>query len=184
MRKNFGVKTYLYPQPVMVIATYDENGRPDAMTAAWGGICDYDKLMIDMSSHQTTDNIMKTGAFTVSVGDARHVAACDYVGIVSGRDEPDKFAKAGFTAQKSAFVNAPLINELPLALECELLEVLSDGKYIGRIVNVSCDEAYLGADGLPDLSKFTPITFDPVHNRYIALGEAVGTAFSDGEQLK
>lgn len=184
MRKNFGVQTYIYPQPVLIVGTYDENGLPNAMNAAWGGICDNDKIMIDMSTHKTTVNMEKNKAFTVAFGDVEHAVACDYVGIVSGNDEPNKFAKAGFTAVKSDFVNAPIIQELPITLECELLQVLEDGEYIGKIVNVSCDERYLGADGLPDLSKFTPITYDPVHHHYIALGNIVGQAFSDGNQIK
>lgn len=184
MRKNFGVKTYIYPQPVLIIGTYDENGKPDAMNAAWGGICDYDKVAVDLGSHQTTDNIAITKAFTVAVADAAHVVECDYVGVVSGRDEPDKMEKAGFTTVKSEFVNAPVINELPITLECELLKIVDGGMYIGKIVNVSADEKYLGEDGEPDLSKFTPITFDPVHHKYIALGETVGQAFSDGKKIK
>ena len=184
MRKNFGIKTWLYPQPVMMIATYNEDGTANAMAAAWGGIADFDKVLIDMSDHRTTENIARTKAFTIACADAEHVAACDYVGIVSGNDVPDKFAKAGFTATKSEFVNAPIINELSVTLECELLKIEEDGRYLGKIVNVSCDEKYLGADGLPDLSKFTPIAFDPVHDTYVALGEKVGNAFSDGEKLK
>ena len=122
--------------------------------------------------------------FTLACGTRETVAACDYVGIVSGRDVPDKVAKAGFTTVKSKFVNAPIINELPVTLECELYRILDDGMYIGRIVNVSADEKFLGADGEPDLALFTPVTFDPVHNKYVALGEAVGEAFCDGEALK
>ena len=182
MRKNFGAKTYLYPQPVMIIGTYDENGNANAMNAAWGGICGYDEVIVDLGSHKTTDNIAVTKAFTVAVADVKHVVECDYVGIASGRDDADKMKKAGFTTVKSEFVNAPVINELPLTLECELKSV-TDGKYIGKIINVSCDEEFLGADGLPDLSRFTPITFDPVHHKYIALGEEVGKAFSDGKKL-
>lgn len=184
MRKNFGVKTWLYPQPVMIIATYNEDGSANAMNAAWGGIADYDKVVVDLSEHKTTENIARTGAFTVACADTQHIAACDYVGIVSGKDVPDKFEKAGFTSVKSDFVNAPVINELPVTLECELLEIDNDGRYIGKIVNVSADEKYLGDDGLPDLGRFTPITFDTVHNGYIALGEKVGNAFSDGKALK
>lgn len=184
MRKNFGVKTYLYPQPVLILATYDENGNANAMNAAWGGICDYDKIMIDMSDHKTTDNIAQTGAFTVACADRAHVAACDYVGVVSGRDVPDKVSRAGFTTVKSEFVNAPILCELPLTLECELYRILDDGMYIGQIVNVSADERFLGEDGLPDLRLFTPITYDPVHHKYIALGETVGNAFEDGKKIQ
>ncbi|MBP9988193.1 MAG: flavin reductase [Ruminococcus sp.] len=184
MRKNFGAKTYLYPQAVMIIATYDENGNVDAMNAAWGGICGSNKVMIDLGKHKTTDNISKTNAFTVGIGDKDNVVACDYVGIVSANNEPEKMKKSGFTTVKSDFVNAPIINELPLTLECELEKIVDGSMYIGNIVNVSCDEKYLGEDGEPDLSKFKPITFDPVHHKYIALGEEVGNAFSDGNKIK
>ena len=183
MRKNFGVKTWLCPQPVMIIATYNEDGSANAMNAAWGGIAGYDKVFVDMSDHRTTENIARTGAFTIAFADTEHIAACDYVGIVSGRDVPDKFARAGFTATKSEFVNAPIINELSIALECELLKKDDEGRYIGKIINVSCDEKYLGSDGLPSLSRFTPITFDPIHNTYVALWDKIGNAFSDGKEL-
>lgn len=183
MRKNFGSKTYLFPQPVMIIATYDENGNANAMNAAWGGICGSDEIIVELGTHKTTDNLAVNKAFTVGIADTEHVVECDYVGVVSGKEEPQKMQKAGFTTIKSEFVNAPVINELPLSLECELISV-TDGKYMGKIVNVSCDEKFIGDDGLPDLSKFTPITFDPVHHTYIALGDVVGKAFSDGNKIK
>lgn len=184
MRKNFGAKPYLYPQPVMIIATYDENGKANAMNAAWGGIVGPDKIIIDLSKHKTTENIMKTKAFTVSVGDTEHLTECDYVGIVSANDESDKMKKANFSTVKSEFVNAPIINELPLALECELIEVLDGSMYLGKIVNVSADEKILGADGEISLDKFNPITYDGVHREYYELGKKVGNAFSDGVKLK
>lgn len=182
MRKNFGVKTYFYPMPVAIIATYDEEGNPNAMNAAWAGISDYDKISIAMSSHKTTDNIAKTKAFTVAVGTKEFMEACDYVGMVSGRKEKDKFKKAGFTAVKSEFVNAPIIVELPLTLECEFLS-FDNEVMVGKIMNVSADERFLDKDGKLDLSKFTPICFDPIHNTYIELGAVVGDAFSVGKKL-
>lgn len=185
MRKNFGAKPYMYPLPVLIIGTYGEDGTPDAMNAAWGGICEADKIMLCLSdTHKTTKNILNRKAFTVSFADAAHVVACDYVGVVSGNKEPKKFEKAGFHAIKSEFVDAPLIAELPMALECELDKVNEDGLIIGRIVNVSVDESVLGADGKADPAKFGPITFDAVNNTYIKLGETVGKAFSDGLKLK
>lgn len=183
-RKNFGAQPLLFPQPVMIIGTYDENGNANAMNAAWGGIVGMDEIIIDLSTHKTTENIMKTGAFTVSAADAEHMAACDYVGVVSGNKEPDKMKKAGFTTTKSKFVNAPIINELPVTLECELIKVIDGGKYLGRIINVSADESVLGEDGEISLDKFSPITFDTVHRGYYRLGEKVGNAFKDGMQLK
>ena len=140
--------------------------------------------MIDLSHHKTTDNIMANRAFTVSAGDMEHMLACDYVGLVSGEKEPQKMEKAGFTTTKSAFVNAPVINELPVTLECELVKVIDESKYLGRIVNVSVDQSVLGEDGEISLEKYSPITYDTVHHGYYKLGEKVGNAFEDGAQLK
>ncbi|MBR0415541.1 MAG: flavin reductase family protein [Clostridia bacterium] len=183
MRKNLGSKPYIFPQPVLIIGTYDENGKANAMNAAWGGIVGMHELIVDLGSHKTTDNIAVKKAFTVSIADVAHTVACDYVGIASGRKVADKMEKAGFTTVKSDFVDAPIINELPLALECELTEVLSDGKYLGKIVNVSADESILGDDGDVSLEKFFPIIFDTAHSGYYRLGEQVGQAFSDGKKL-
>ena len=181
-RKNFGAKPLSFPQPVLIIATYDENGVPNAMNAAWGGIRDYKEISISLGEHKTNENLKKTGAFTVSMATEDTVVACDYVGIVSAGKEPDKFAKAGFHATKSAFVNAPLIDELPMALECTV-KSFADGLLVGDIVNVSADESVL-TDGRIDPKKLRPITFDPCNNTYVGLGETVGLAFSDGNQLK
>ncbi|WP_167956778.1 flavin reductase family protein [Anaerosporobacter faecicola] len=186
MRKNFGVKPWTYPQPVFIIATYDENGKPDAMNAAWGGISDNNQITMDLSaSHKTVKNLLKTGAFTVSMADAAHVVACDYVGLVSGNNTPDKFEKAGFSASKSEFVNAPIIEELPMAVECKVINYdATTGRLDGEIVNVSIDESVLTEDGKTDLSKFEPIVFDPINATYVKLGEKVGNAFKDGNILR
>lgn len=186
MRKNFGAKPWCYPQPVFILAAYDENGKPNAMNAAWGGIHYDDQIAMCISAgHKTTANILASKAFTVSMADVANLVACDYVGVVSGNKEPDKFAKAGFTASKSEFVNAPLINELPMALECELISYDPETcNLIGRIVNVSADEKILDAQGKIDPSKLRPITFDPVHNHYLEIGPKVGNAFRDGLALK
>ena len=184
MRKNFGAKTYMYPMPVLIIGTYGDDGTPDAMNAAWGGIADYNQVALCLSeSHKTTKNILKRKAFTVSMADAAHVAECDYVGMVSGNQVKDKFAKAGFHAVKSEFVDAPVIEELPMTLECKLNKVTEEGLIIGDIVNVSADERIL-TDGKIDPAKFTPITFDSVNNTYIKLGEVCGKAYSDGKKIK
>ena len=173
----------LFPQPVLIIATYDEEGKANAMNAAWGGIIEMDEILISLASHQTTDNLMRTKAFTVSMGDVDHVVACDYVGLVSKRNEPRKMEKAGFTTTKSEFVNAPIINELPLTLECELVKI-EDGKVIGRIVNVCADESILSEDGQIDMDRFVPIIYDTVNLEYRRLGASVGKAFSIGSVLK
>lgn len=185
MRKQFGPKTWIYPMPVLIISTYDEKGNPDAMNAAWGGTYDTNKIIICLSAdHKTTKNIASKKAFTVSFADVRHVAACDYVGIVSANDEPEKFKKAGFTAVKSEVVDAPLILELPMAIECKLEKINEDGCIIGEIVGVSVDDKYLDENGNPDSEKISPIAFDAVSAVYRAIGEKVGNAFKDGLSLK
>ena len=186
MRKNYGAKPMCYPMPVFIIGTYGTDGTPNAMNAAWGGISEETEISICISAdHKTTENILSRNAFTVSMATANYIAACDYVGIVSGSKEPDKFAKAGFHATKSEFVDAPLIDELPMALECELISYDSEScRLVGRIVNVSADESVLGDNGKVDVSKLQPITFDPMNNHYLVLGEKVGQAFHDGVVLK
>lgn len=184
MKKNFGKQTYLYPMPVLIIAAYDENGNANAMNAAWGGIHDTNQIgMCIDASHKTSKNIMAKKAFTVSIADAAHVNGCDYVGIASGNKVPDKLQKAGFTVTKSEFVDAPVINELPMALECELVSYdEATGCLVGNIINVSAEESVL-TDGKIDPAKLEPITYDPVNHNYIKLGEIAGKAFSDGKKL-
>ena len=186
MRKNFGAKEMCYPMPVFIIGTYNEDGTPNAMNAAWGGVTEEAQLTICVDAeHKTAENVLARKAFTVSMGTAKYVKACDYVGIVSGNKEPDKFAKAGFHATKSEFVDAPLIDELPMALECEMVSYDPESCHlVGKVVNVCVNEAYLDKNGKVDVAKLQPITFDPVHHRYLVLGEAVGKAFSDGLALK
>ena len=181
-RVNFGAKPWLYPMPVLIIATYDENGVPDAMNAAWGIITDMNEISISMAEHKTTENLAKTGAFTVSMATADTVAASDYVGIESAKKVPDKFEKAGFHATKSEYVNAPLIDELSMALECKV-KSFEKGILIGEIVNINADESIL-TDGRIDPAKLKPICYDPVNNDYLVLGEKVGNAFKDGLKLK
>ena len=185
MRKNFGAKTWLYPMPVLIIGTYDEHGAPNAMNAAWGGIYDTNQVMLCLSDdHKTTENIKKTGAFTVSFATAKTVVPCDYVGIVSANDVPDKFAKAGFHATRSAYVNAPIIEELPLTVECKLIKFNEDGICIGEIVNVSADESILDTNGKVDAKRLDPIIYDSAAHAYWSFGEKVGQAFSDGQKIQ
>ena len=181
-RVNFGAKPVMYPMPVLIVGTYDENGVPDAMNAAWGIITDMNEISISMSTHKTTENLAKTGAFTVSIATEDTVVPCDYVGVESAKKVPDKFAKAGFHATKSEFVNAPLIDELPMALECKV-KSFDNGILVGQIVNVNADVIIL-TDGQIDPAKLKPITYDPVNNTYIGLGKKVGNAFKDGLALK
>ena len=185
MRKNFGVEPYTYVQPVYIIATYDEDGIPNAMNAAWGGLSESNRISFCISAgHKTIANVMETKAFTVSMGNTKNVVACDYVGIISGNKERDKFAKAGFHATKSEFVNAPLIDELPMALDCKLVSYDRETEtLIGEIVNVNADESILDSDGKIDPQKFMPIIYDPVNHTYLEIGKKVGNAFSDGKAL-
>ena len=185
MRKNFGKKTWFYPLPVLIIGSYDENGKADAMNAAWGGIYDSDKVVLCLSeNHKTTQNIKKRGAFTVSFADTAHVVEADYVGLVSANEVEDKLERAGFHTTKCEFVDAPLIDELPMTLECKLIKVNEDGNIIGEIVNVNADDSVLGEDGMIDATKLQAISYDPVHNTYVKMGEKVGNAFSDGANLE
>ena len=186
MRKNFGAKPICYPMPVYIIGTYGADGTPNAMNAAWGGISEEEEITICVDSgHKTAENILNRKAFTVSMATAETMAACDYVGIVSGTKVPDKFARAGFHAAKSVFVDAPLIEELPMALECELISYDPEScRLVGRIVNVCADESVLGENGKVDVQKLRPITYDPMNHQYLVLGEKVGQAFHDGLTLK
>ena len=183
-RKSFGAKPLTYPQPVWIIATYDENGVPDAMNAAWGGISEMNEISVCLSpGHKTCLNFAKTGAFTISMADEAHAAGCDYVGMASGNNTPDKFERAGFTAVKSELVDAPIINELAVCLECRVKSYDTETCILkGEIVNVSVDEAAL-TDGKVDVSKVRPIAFDPFNNAYHVLGEKVGDAWGIGRSL-
>jgi len=175
-----------YPMPVYIIGTYGQDGTPNAMNAAWGGISEETEISICISEdHKTTENILARKAFTVSMATAKYMKARDYVGIVSGTKVPDKFAKAGFHATHSQFVDAPLIDELPMAMECKLVSYDPEScRLVGEIVNVSADESILGENGKVDPAKLRPITFDPMNNAYLVLGEKVGNAFKDGMQVK
>ena len=186
MRKNFGAKPCIYPMPVLIVAAYDENGVANAMNAAWGGITEKTEITICLSpEHKTTKNIEKSGAFTVSMSTADYVKECDYLGVVSGNDVPDKLAKIGLHTTRSEFVNAPIIDELLMTLECKLVSYDEDScRLIGEIINVSADESVLNEKGKVDPEKLKPITYDSMNHAYLVLGEKVGNAFSDGLALK
>ena len=186
MRKNLKPKAYIYPLPVLIVGTYDENGTPDAMNAAWGTVCDTAQVAIVLSAgHKTVKNLLKTQAFTVAIADAKNVVAADFVGVVSANDMPDKLKKTGWHITKSEFVNAPIIEELPLVLECRLVRYDADTEIcIGEVVNVSVDDAILDEKGKIDLAKFRPLCYDCDTHGYYTLGKRVGNAFSDGLRLK
>ena len=193
--KSFGSKPWMLPQPVLIIGTYDKEGKPNAMNAAWGGQWDMHEIIISLGSHQTTDNLKEdddehqsSGEFTVTFATVDTLVASDYVGIVSGRNTPEKMQKTGWTIEKAPNVNAPVFKEFPMTLECRVKQKIDEsetGYYlVAEIVNILCDEHYLGEDGNPDVEQMDLITYDPVHHTYIRLGETEGKAFSDGKQLK
>ncbi|MDE6487106.1 MAG: flavin reductase family protein [Muribaculaceae bacterium] len=186
--KHFKPQAWMLPQPVLIIGTYNEDGTPNAMNAAWGGQWDYHEIMISMGNHATTHNLNRCGDFTVAFATEDTLVAADFVGIVSGRNVPDKTARASLKAVASKHVNAPVFPAFPMTLECRIKQKLDEsetGYYIiAEIVNILCDEAFLAEDGKPDVEKMHLITFDPVHNGYITLGHRAGNAFHDGQALK
>lgn len=185
--KSFQPKAWLLPQPVLIIGTYDSDGKPNAMNAAWGGQWDASEIMISMGSHATTRNLDRNGEFTVAFATSSTLVGADYVGITSARTNPDKIEKTGWKSVKASSVDAPVFEVFPMTLECRIKEKLYESKsgyyIIAEIVNIVCDEKYLAADGKPDVEKMELITFDPVHNGYIVLGARVGNAFHDGRKL-
>ena len=187
MRKDLGAQPAIFPMPVLMVAAYDENGVVNVMNAAWGTICEMDKIaLIIGESHKTTQNIKKVKAFTVSIADKAHMDGADFFGIATGNKMPDKFAKSGYHAEKSANVNAPIITEFPVALECELAEIVdTDNIYavIGKIVNVSADENVLGDDGKIDPEKLNALIFDQFRSGYYVTSEKVGQAWNAGKAM-
>lgn len=184
MRKEFGVKPWILPQPVLIIGTYDKDGNANAMNAAWGGTYDMDKVSIALSEHKTTANLRATKAFTLSFGTKKTVAACDYVGLVSQNKEPDKIEKAGLTPIKSSKVNAPLFEEFPLTLECEVERFdEKDEILIGKVVGISVDEAYI-ENGKINTEKMEIIAYDAINHKYRLVKEEVADAFKVGFTIK
>ena len=186
--KNFGSKPWMLPQPVLIIGTYDKDGNPNAMNAAWGGTWDMHEIMISLGSHATTDNLAQNDEFTVAFATTESLVASDFVGIVSAKNDTDKMAKTGWNAEKAPHVNAPLFDVFPMTMECRVKQKIdeSDSGYylIAEVVDIVCDEKYLAEDGKPDVEKMNIITYDPIHLTYIQLGKTVGKAFADGKQLK
>lgn len=182
-RKNFGPEHALVttPQPCVMIATWDKDHNPDVMMAAWAGQYDFRQIVVSMSKHKTTENLELTGAFTVSFADARTVAESDFLGLVSGNKVPDKVAKTGFTCSPSPNVDAPIIDQYPLTLECKVVS-WSDGILVGEVVNMSADDSIL-TDGKVDLDKLQPIVFDAASMTYRAIGEVVGKAWGAGKKF-
>ena len=182
-RKNFGPDHALVttPQPCVMIATWDKDHTPDVMMAAWAGQYDFKQIVVSLSKHKTTQNLEQTGAFTVSFADLRTVAESDYFGLVSGSKVPDKVARAGFTVTPSPNVDAPIIDQYPLTLECKDVS-WSNGILVGEVVNMCADESIL-TDGKVDLEKLQPIVFDAASMTYRAIGKVVGKAWGDGKKF-
>jgi len=189
MKTDIGAKTLLYPTPVLVVGTYDGKGRPNAMTAAWGGICCSEPPCVYVSVRKarlTYDNLMETKAYTINIPGMKHTKEADYFGIASGKEE-DKFAVTGLTPVKSGLVNAPYIEEFPLNLECKVVHVIDLGahtQFIGEVMNIKADSSLLGEDRRPMIEQIMPLIFAPNSGNYYTIGEETGKAFSIGKTIK
>lgn len=185
--KNFKPKAWLLPQPVAIIGTFDADGTPNAMNAAWVGQWDFNEVAISLGSHATTENLKRCPEFTLAFATVETEKEADYVGIVSGKKQHDKVARAGWNFVKGENVNAPVFDVFPMTFECRIKEKQGESEtgcyVIAEIVNILCDERFLADDGKPDVEKMNIITFDPIHNGYIALGKRVGNAFADGKNI-
>ena len=187
MRKNIKTTESIFPMPVLMIATYNEDGSVDVMNAAWGTMLERDHVILNLTeTHKTVKNIKQRKAFTVSIADSKHVVEADYFGVVSGNNTPNKFENSGLTVTKSENVDAPIINEFPICMECEFIEY-QDDKYgcgvIGKIVNVTADEKVMNGDNV-DVELVNAIAFDPYTHGYYKVTNRVGEAFKDGLKLK
>lgn len=188
MTHSFKPKAWMLPQPVAIIGTYNADGTPNAMNAAWCGQWDANEIMISMGKHTTTANLNRCGDFTLAFATKATLQAADYVGIVSARTHPDKIERTGWKSHKGEVADAPVFECFPMTMECRIREKLNESEtgfyIIAEILSITCDEAYLAEDGKPDVEKMELITFDPVHNGYIELGRRVGNAFHDGKALE
>ena len=183
MKKDLGVIPAVFPLPVLMIGTYNEDGTPDVMNAAWGTVCDTDKIAVCLGEHRTTENIRRTKVFTVALADASHAAEADFFAIASARRMGDKFARTGMTQTEGRFVHAPVVAEFPLTMECELAEIVRTEHFhgvIGKIVNVVADDSVLNADGKPDGAKLNAILFDQFGKNYFTVGSPVAKAWNAG----
>ena len=187
MKKDLGVVQAVWPMPVLMVAAYNEDGSVNVMNAAWGMICDSDQIALFLSAdHKTSKDIVERKAFTVALADKAHMAAADFFGIASGNTMADKFERSGLTARKSAFVDAPVIEEFPVVMECELKDVVEKGDflcYVGRIVNAAAEESVLSENGKIDPAKVGALMFDQFQHGYYTVGEHVGQAWNAGKDL-
>lgn len=187
MRTKLNITEGIFPMPVLMVATYNEDGTVNVMNAAWGTMQERDTVVLNLTeTHKTVKNIKRTGAFTISIADASHVVEADYFGVESGNKVTDKLSKAGLSSCKAECVNAPIINEFPLCLECEFIEYQTN-EYacgvIGKVVNVTASDSIM-VNGKPDMSLVDAIAFDPYTHGYYKVSERVGEAFKDGLKLK
>lgn len=187
MKKDIETKIAVFPMPVLMIAAYDEAGTVNVMNAAWGMICAEDKIALFIDEdHKTTKNIRAVKAFTVSLADQKTMAEADFFGIATGNKMADKFARTGFHAEKSAHVNAPVIAEFPVVMECELAEIVETENLhavVGKIVNAQAEESVLDAKGKVDPAKINALIFDQFQSGYYAVGEKVGKAWHEGAKF-
>jgi flavin reductase (DIM6/NTAB) family NADH-FMN oxidoreductase RutF len=189
MKKSLGAKTILYPTPVMLVGTYDAEGRPNIMTAAWGGICCSVPPCVAVSLRKATytyGNIAQQGGFTINIPSDKYAVQADYCGMVSGK-KADKFTETGLTPVRSALVNAPYIEELPLVLECKLVHQIELGLhtlFVGEILDVKANEDVLDDKGVPDVEKLKPFFYAPEANAYYGTGKRLGDAFSIGQAVR
>lgn len=187
MKKDLGVKPYLFPMPVLMIATYNDDGTVDVMNMAWGGISANNMVALNIGErHKTSANIKARGAFTLSIADIAHLDESDYFGIASGNDTPDKFERTGMHAVKSTRVDAPIVEEYPVTLECKVAEMQHDAggfRVLGEIVNVLADEEVLDENGKVDPTRLNAFLFDQFQNGYYAIGEKVGQAWGNGKRF-
>ena len=187
MRKDLGKQPALFPMPVLMVAAYDEKGTVQVMNAAWGMICDMEKIALFIDEdHATTKAIRSAKAFTVSIADKDHMDVADYFGIATGNKVPDKFARSGYHQEKSSYVNAPVITEFPVTMECELAEITETENLhavVGRIINVSAEETVLSENGKVDPEKLNALIFDQFQNGYYTAAEKVGKAWNAGAGL-
>lgn len=186
--KDIKTKTAIFPMPVLMIATYNEDGSIDAMNAAWGMMLDVDRIVLNLTeTHKTVENIKRNKAFTVSLADKNHMIEADYFGIVSANNVPNKFEKSGLSAIKSDNVNAPIINEFPVCMECEFIEYQDSDTgcgVIGKVINTKVSDKILDENGSVDAGKINALIYDPFSHNYYVTGEKVGKAFSEGNKLK
>jgi flavin reductase (DIM6/NTAB) family NADH-FMN oxidoreductase RutF len=187
MKKSLGVEPYLFPMPVLMISTYNEDDSVNVMNMAWGGICGENMVALNITeTHKTAQNIKKRGAFTLSIADIPHIEAADFFGIASGNKMPDKFEKSGLSAIKSDKVDAPIVNEFPITLECKVVDAQSSDygfRVLGEIINVLADEEVLNDKGKVDPTKLNAFVFDQFQSGYYSIGEKVGQAWNSGAKM-